>query len=118
MSLMLAMWCCEGFECIQDITNFHPELWEQQRTIDLLKGTPIQSNPLQRQLFAMQMRARVNGQRNYELYTFRADDHITEDDLWGWANNDPQTLVDWIRKNGDRHGGSMPPPPRDTKRIV
>lgn len=100
MRYFLAMWCCEGFKCIQDITKFNPDTWNQQNLINLLKDQKQEKNPLGHQLFMMKMRAQTNSQRHYEIYAFSAVDGVEEDDLWEWAERDPQSLVNWIRENG------------------
>lgn len=102
MRYFLTSWDEEGFECIQDITQNHPDVWEKQELIDILasKKTSPDSNPLFAQLNAMKFRARFNAQRFPEIYAFKADDDITNDQIVEWSKNDPQGLVDWIRKNG------------------
>lgn len=100
MKIFLAMWCCEGFECIQDVTQYDPDAWEKQNLINTLKDKKREKNPLGRQLFLMTMRAQLNSQRHYEIYAFNADDSITKADLREWADRDPQTLVNWIREHG------------------
>lgn len=48
----------------------------------------------------MKFRARFNAQRFPEIYAFKADDDIEEQQIREWSDRDPQGLVDWIRKNG------------------
>lgn len=95
----LLMWCSEGFECVQDITALMPDAFEKQQIIEVLSGKSKSKNPLNQQVFAMKMRAMTNTQRHYEIYVQSATDGIEEQDLRDWADSDPQSLVDFVRKN-------------------
>jgi len=79
---ILASWDREGFECLQDITNKHPDSWDKGQLIEALKG-----------------RARYNSQRCYEIYVFTTEDDIEFKDVEDWMIADPQSLVDWVRVN-------------------
>jgi hypothetical protein len=46
----------------------------------------------------LKLRARFNGQRSYEIYSISTSLDLTEDDLWLYFENNPQTIVDLIRK--------------------
>jgi hypothetical protein len=102
MRYFLASWDSEGFECLQDITVYHEDNWEKKELIEILAGraTSSKPNPLMQQLSMMKMRARVNPHRFPEIYAFKADDSITEEQVHAWRDSDPQSLVDWIRDNG------------------
>ena len=114
---ILAMWCCDGFECLQDITEFHPDTWDVRNTMNLLRDGTREPNPLSHQVSTMLLRARINSQRNYEIYMFTASPDIDIKDINDWADKDPQSLVDWIRKNHCKQifGG---PAPVKAKKIV
>ena len=99
MRYILASWDREGFECLQDITLFHPDSFEKCQIIDILKDKSPQKNPLARQISAMKLRARVNAQRCYEIYVFTTQDDIEFKDVEDWMIADPQSLVDWVRVN-------------------
>jgi len=96
---ILAMWDRDGFECLQDITNKHPDLWDKGQLLEVLKGNKLQKNPLADQIGAMKLRARFNNQRCYEIYVFTTEDTVEFRDLENWMIADPQSLVEWIRKN-------------------
>ena len=98
----LAYWCNEGFESIQDISKY--EKWEENQLIEILasRQTKSEPSPLGVMVGAMKMRARVNPQREYELYAFMATDELEYKAIDDWMQADPQTLVDWIRKNGTK----------------
>jgi len=99
MRYILAAWDREGFECLQDITHFHPDNFEKGQLMDALKGNSVRPNPLAQQLSAMKLRARANQQRCYEIYVMTTEDDLEFKDVEDWMIADPQSLVDWIRKN-------------------
>jgi len=96
---ILAAWCSEGFECLQDITDFYPDNFEKTQIIEALKGRTPQQNPLSHQLNMMQLRARYNSQRCYEIYVFTLGEDVEFKDVEDWMIADPQSLVEWIRIN-------------------
>lgn len=99
MRYILASWDREGFECLQDITGKHPDIWDKAQVFEALKGSTPQRNPLAEQIGHMKLRARYNSQRCYEIYVFTTEDNIEFKDLEDWMIADPQSLVEWIRKN-------------------
>lgn len=99
MRYILASWCSEGFECLQDITSMHPDLFEKGQIIEALKGNTPQKNPLMQQISMMKLRARFNSQRQYEIYVFTMGDDVDFKDVEDWMIGDPQSLVEWIRVN-------------------
>ena len=99
MRYILASWDREGFECLEDITAKHPDNFEKDQIIDILKDKSPQKNPLAIQLNAMRLRAQVNAQRCYEIYVFTTQDDIEFKDVEDWMIADPQSLVDWVRVN-------------------
>ena len=99
MRYILASWDREGFECLQDITTFHPDHFEKGQLIEALKGNTPQKNPLAHQISMMKMRARMNNHRVYEIYVFTTEDSVEFKAVEDWMIADPQSLVDWIRVN-------------------
>lgn len=99
MRYFLLSWCNEGFECIQDITDQHPDNWSKLQVMEALKGNTPPPNPLNTQLNHMNLRARMNSHRDYEIYVQHADDSISEQDLVEWSTRDPQGLADWVREH-------------------
>jgi hypothetical protein len=87
------MWDENGFETIADCTR-----WERASFLNTIAGKELTPAPVNLQ--AMTMRARFNPQRAYEIYTFNTEESLDEDALWEIANENPQALVDLIRKRG------------------
>jgi len=48
------------------------------------------------------LRARVNNQRHYEIYSIKVDDNIGEDDVKQMFEDAPQNAADTIRKLGTK----------------
>lgn len=99
MRYILASWDQEGFECLQDVTHFHPENFEKGQLIEILSGRKKTDNPLGQQIMMMKLRAQANAQRCYEIYMFTTLDDIDFKDVEDWMIGDPQSLVNWVRKN-------------------
>lgn len=86
------MWDCYGLECLFNISQWEREvLWATLKEEQKPKPPPLN---------ILLLRARYNSHRNYEIYIFEAEDSITENDLKEEFNNHPQSMVDFIRKNG------------------
>lgn len=90
--VFLFMWDMYGLEFCQDITTV-----EKRNMIKALKGEQLE-RPFN--LNALLMRARVNNQRNYEMYSMTVEQGITEEQVIDWFNNNPQEAVDQIRARG------------------
>jgi hypothetical protein len=99
MRYVLASWDSTGFECLQDITHFHPDNFDKQRIMEALRGNDVAKNPLYHQISMMKLRARFNSQRCYEIYVMATEDDIEFKDVEDWMIGDPQSLVNWIRVN-------------------
>jgi hypothetical protein len=91
----ICYWDCNGFECIVDMTS-----WENQSLLDTIAGKPLKNPPVH--LNALTLRAKFNPQRNPEIWTFNTDYEMTEEDLWRYADENPQALVDLIREKGQK----------------
>lgn len=86
----IVMWDCYGLESLINVT-----LNEQENILAVLREEPVKySNPLHHML----IRARVNYQRNYEIYTF--DSELLDDELRDLFSDDTQSIVDSIREVG------------------
>lgn len=98
----LAMWCSEGLECILDLSRWTKEHedWEKKEVIAILKEEKFRDIEPTIPLQHMILRARVNSQRVYEIYTFTADTGISKEDIEELFETNPQYIVDFIRKNG------------------
>ena len=97
--IYICMWDENGFEVIKDCTS-----WERDTFLNTIAGKDLTPAPVNLQ--AMTMRARFNPQRSYEIYTFNTVEEFDEESLWEIAEETPQPLVDWIRKNGKRLYGN------------
>ena len=90
----LIMWCNEGLECCIDITED-----QQQRMWERLKGQPLRETTIPNYNHLL-LRARVNSQRHYEIYSVEATDGITAEDIREMFEASPQTAADTIRRLG------------------
>lgn len=90
---ILAMWCNEGLEYVGNYTEY-----SQAKTWATLKGEPFKETfP---NIMHLQLRARYNSQRHYEIYIFSVTDGVTVDDIKQMFETDPQAMADLIRANG------------------
>jgi hypothetical protein len=90
----LIMWCNEGLECCIDVTKD-----QQQRMWERLKGVPLRETAIPNYNHLL-LRARVNSQRHYEVYSVEATDGITAEDIKEMFEASPQTAADTIRRLG------------------
>ena len=88
------MWDCYGLESAVRIDDF-----EKQRMLAILKGEDPNKIAVPLSLTMWQLRAQANMQRVYEIYIFSTEDDIEFKDIEDWMIGDPQSLVDWVRKN-------------------
>jgi hypothetical protein len=87
------MWSSEGLECVIDITEEQKQLvWGE------LNGKKYKSGF---NLEMLKLRARVNSQRHYEIYTFNSGDFELTD-VENLFETDPQIIVNWIRAHGNK----------------
>lgn len=94
----LFMWDYSGIEAIVPITQF--EKHDEVNTCKILKGEPIEKNPINGIIHIMMLRARFNPERRYEIYTIDCSEEYTEElwkELW---EEDPQGWADTIREKG------------------
>ena len=63
-------------------------------------------NPVDREVGriyqSIMMRARVNSQRHYEIYTVQTDPSISKDDMVRMFEENPQHMADLIRERGNQ----------------
>lgn len=99
----LAMWDNMGLECIYDIDQELAEQqeWEKTKVWNTLQGvqTPLRKSNIP--LKQMILRAKVNSQRHYEIYQFAAQG-LDIEDIKSVFEDDPQFIVNHIRKNGKK----------------
>lgn len=89
----ICMWDENGFETLKDCSS-----WERESLLNTIAGKPLKPAPVNLQ--AMTMRARFNPQRAYEIWTFNTEESLDEETLWKIADENPQELVNMIRKHG------------------
>jgi hypothetical protein len=91
----VAMWDCNGLEYVGDVTAA-----EQDRTWSALQSkAPTATIP---NLLHLELRARYNTQRHYEIYIFNAQEGIGAEDIREMFDADPQTAADTIRRIGHK----------------
>lgn len=91
----IVVWCSEGLEWVEDITN-----QDAKKMWAVLKGE--QPKPLSDMLRFSIIRAKANPQRFYEIYSITAVDGITKMDIVEMFNNSPQYAADIIREKGNQ----------------
>ena len=98
MRTFICMWDCNGIEAVREITEF--EFEEDERMMEMIKTGKPQRSKLASILHPMELRARFNPQRFYEIYALQADDAIAEKDVFDMFMNSPQDSADLVRKQG------------------
>lgn len=98
----LVVWDMLGLESIFDVNAAMKEIedWEKQQLWSMLKDQKVAKKPNPIPLQMLIMRARSNSQRSYEIYSFNTS--MTENEVRKIFADDPQPIVDWIRKNGNK----------------
>lgn len=98
----LAVWDMLGLESIFSIDDAMDQVenYEKDKVWKALKDEPIGKKPNPIPLQMLIMRARYNSQRSYEIYSFNTT--MSEREVREFFADDPQTIVDWIRENGNK----------------
>lgn len=98
----LVVWDVLGLESIFDVDDAMRiiEDYEKESAWKLLKDEPVSKRPNPIPLQMLLMRARVNTQRSYEIYTFNSQ--FTMNEVRKLFADNPQPIVDWIRENGNK----------------
>lgn len=94
----LVYWCSEGLESVVPITQYEPI--DVENTFRILNNEEPVRNPMNSIIQMMLLRARVNGQRHYELYAIDCVNSITKEDLERMFDDNPQAAADLIRDKG------------------
>jgi len=93
MHQFVVMWDNTGLEFVGDWTEYSQDrMWS---TLQGKQPTKTFVNPMH-----LQLRARYNSQRHYEIYLINATEGITADDIRDMFDRDPQTAADLIRERG------------------
>ena len=102
-----------GLEAVIDVTEWERrhEQAEKERVWGVLgsEGLEDPGNQVERNLnqivTAILMRARVNSQRHYEVYTVQTDSGISADDMKRMFEDNPQIMADLVRERGKKLWG-------------
>ena len=99
----LAVWCCDGLETLCDLTELERQQndWEKEAAWRILKGEQHRNKPEGPRLQSILVRARVNFQRQYEVYIFKTEG-MTKEDVAQTFEEEPQFMADFIRLNGSK----------------
>jgi len=99
MNRFVVMWDMYGLEYIAPIDE--PL---KKRSWALLKGEPANNFNLPN-LEILSIRARVNSQRNYEIYVIDVEEDVSANDLIKMFKANPQSSVNLIRERGHCYFG-------------
>lgn len=92
--LFLVSWDCTGLEACINVTEYEKaEMWARLSDTEPPVG-------IGKAVQHLMLRARVNPQRHYEIYTFNVAAGITKEDIREMFNNAPQAAADLIRDRG------------------
>lgn len=109
-NIFLLSWDMTGLETIIDLTSLE-KLYndEEKKRMWAILSDPDAKDPgnssgsiLNQTVQHILLRARVNSQRHYEVYTIHTDASVTERSLWDMFNADPQHAADLIRERGNQ----------------
>lgn len=108
-NIFILSWDCNGLECCRDITELVGDAnqFEKDSLFERIKNPDTEpvNQPLKEVsnfLHYLQMRARFNPQRNYEIYMVHTVKGITEQDLTEMFNTNPQASADMVRVQGTK----------------
>jgi hypothetical protein len=93
-SKFLAMWDCNGLECLFDITDLEADA--------MMAGLKNEKFKMPFNLSMLMMRARTNSQRSYEIYIFEVEGEVSEDEMIEMFDNNPQYFAELIREKGNK----------------
>lgn len=106
-NIFLLVWDCYGLEACVDVTDQmqRGNNFEKEKIWDLLKDPDNEPQndavkEINKIFFTMSMRARYNPQRHYEIYSIHTQKDITQEDLVGMFDHDPQGTAELIRERG------------------
>jgi hypothetical protein len=95
-NLFLVSWDCTGLEAVINITDYEKEAtWATLKNED----PPVRLGSMVNHLM---LRARANSQRHYEIYTMNVAEGISDEDIRGMFDADPQGSADLIRDRGNQ----------------
>jgi hypothetical protein len=109
-NIFLVSWDMTGLETVIDLSEVEARrkqadkerVWNTLASPDLVDP----GNPIERQISstvnAILMRARINSQRHYEVYTIHTDSSVAEKDVWTMFADNPQGAAELIRDRGTK----------------
>jgi hypothetical protein len=109
-NVFLLSWDMTGLETVLDLTTLEKLRHEEEkiRMMQILSD-PEARDPgdqtgvaLNRAVQGILLRARVNSQRHYEVYTIQTDASISERDMWELFTSNPQHAAELIRERGNQ----------------
>jgi hypothetical protein len=109
-NVFLLSWDMTGLETVLDLTTLE-RLRNEEEKIRMMQilSDPEARDPgdqtgaaLNRAVQGILLRARVNSQRHYEVYTIQTDASVSERDMWELFNNNPQHAAELIRERGNQ----------------
>lgn len=94
-NVYLLSWDCNGLEACINVSDIEKQaVWAT-----LSNKEPPKLNQI---VSAVLLRARYNSQRHYEVYTVSVDKSISEYDLRGLFEENPQGAAELIRERGNK----------------
>lgn len=109
-NVFLLSWDMTGLETVLDLTTLEKLRHEEEkiRMMQILSD-PEARDPgdqtgaaLNRAVQGILLRARVNSQRHYEVYTIQTDASVSERDMWELFTSNPQHAAELIRERGNQ----------------
>ena len=109
-NVFLLSWDMTGLETVLDLTTLERLRVEEEkiRMMQILSD-PEARDPgdqtgaaLNRAVQGILLRARVNSQRHYEVYTIQTDASVNERDMWELFTSNPQHAAELIRERGNQ----------------
>ena len=106
----LLSWDCNGLEAcvpLHELQQKHEQA-EKERVWTTLASANGEDpgNSMDREINRVYtnilMRARMNPQRHYEIYTVQTDPAITKEDMMRMFEDSPQNMADLIRDRGEK----------------
>ena len=93
------MWDNTGLECVIPIDAY--KISESADFLAALEGTQNEyKNKIGGIIKMLELRARANSQRHYEIYTLKTSGDITKEHLEEMFKNSPQFSADLVREKG------------------
>lgn len=109
VNTFLVSWDMYGVEMCVDITELllRAGQVEKENIFERIKNPDEEPHnepmrEINRYVTMQSMRGRMNPQRNYEMYSVKTSPEITEQDLRGYFEDDPQGAADMIRERGTK----------------